>query len=251
MGNNSQLKDHYAELQNLIAQKSGYVYIYVSNESPVNVFFDNLQVVHTRGPILEETHYYPFGLTMAGISSKALNFGKENKRGYAGNEIQNKEFSDGYGLDFYDFNARTYYQQIGRFIQIDPLSEEAEQEGWSPYHYSYDNPVTYSDPDGRCPCLIVPIIQAITAAVAAGTTTYVVVKSYENSDLDLNLNLSIPAATGTGTARPAMGGSAAQLDFAVERQLNNVTKDFAKNSTSQGAAAGGAGAQTGKVFCKE
>ena len=188
---------------------------------------------------------------MAGISSKALAFGNPNNRkGYVGNEIQNKEFIDGSGLDFYDFNARTYDQQIGRFIQIDPLSEEADQEGWSPFHYSYDNPVTYSDPDGKCPCLIIPVVQAITAAVVAGTTTYVVVKSYENSDLDLNL--SLPAATGTGTARPAMAGSAAQLDFAVERQLAKAQKQVAKESgapeTAQAAArTGGAGRALAKL----
>src|SRR5690606_23507284 len=49
VGANSVVKDHFSELQNLIANKSGYVYIYCSNESPVNVFFDNMQVVHTRG----------------------------------------------------------------------------------------------------------------------------------------------------------------------------------------------------------
>jgi RHS repeat-associated protein len=128
--------------------RSGYLYIYVSNESNLNVFFDNLNVSHTNGPILEETHYYPFGLTMAGISSKALTNIAENKRGFNGNELQSKEFFDQSGLDFYDFNARTYDQQIGRFIQVDPLFEDG-QESINPYHFSYSNPIRFADPDGR------------------------------------------------------------------------------------------------------
>eukprot|EP00611_Tribonema_gayanum_P023986 TRINITY_DN5170_c0_g1_i1.p1 TRINITY_DN5170_c0_g1~~TRINITY_DN5170_c0_g1_i1.p1 ORF type:complete len:352 (-),score=-26.23 TRINITY_DN5170_c0_g1_i1:160-1092(-) len=68
---------------------------------------------------MEETHYYPFGLTMAGISSKAA--GKmENKN----DKFQGQPLDDDLGINWYGFKWRNHDPQIGRFIQVDPLSDK-------------------------------------------------------------------------------------------------------------------------------
>ncbi|GAC1490129.1 MAG: hypothetical protein NVS1B13_19720 [Flavisolibacter sp.] len=87
---------------------------------------------------------------MSVISSKALNFGgPSNKYKFGGKELNNGEFSDGGRLELYDFQARNYDPQIGRWWSNDP---KAHKSVWiSPDNYCLNNPIRFSDPGGKFP----------------------------------------------------------------------------------------------------
>lgn len=88
--------------------------------------------------VLEDTNYYAFGLTIAGISAKAP--GKlENRSKYNGYELNSN-----FDLNVYESFYRTHDPQLGRWWQIDPKPNNSE----SPYVAMGDNPISQMDPLG-------------------------------------------------------------------------------------------------------
>ncbi|WP_313491974.1 RHS repeat-associated core domain-containing protein [Sphingobacterium multivorum] len=122
--------------------QNGYVVVYISNQTQKANWFDNLHISFTKGILLEETHYYAYGLPIAGLSSQAATATKQRQR------YQDNEYIQELGLNWMDFNNRAYDPQLGRFLGMDALADEGGQHTLSPFHAMGCDPVNMIDPLG-------------------------------------------------------------------------------------------------------
>jgi RHS repeat-associated protein len=113
-----------------------YAVLFVANESPTDVYFDDLEIEHTR-LIWQENAYYPFGM---GI--KPLDYEPEGSSGflYNGKELDEE-------TNLYDYESRSVDIQLGRFTGVDGHSENYYDT--SPFTYVGNNPISRIDPDGK------------------------------------------------------------------------------------------------------
>ena len=142
----------------VIEDKGKYSYVYNYTDH-----LGNIRLSYAKNPvgnvitIVEESHYYPFGLKHRGYNTGKQIFEIEiaelklkpappyfrngNNYKYNGKELQEE-----LGLNVYDYGARFYDPAAPRFWQIDPLAETSRR--FSPYSYALDNPVFFIDRDG-------------------------------------------------------------------------------------------------------
>jgi RHS repeat-associated protein len=120
----------------VVVDGSNYEYQYFLQDH-----LGNTRITFNSGGIIQEDSYYPYGMNMAGLSHIS---GEDlpNKYRYNGKELQ-----DDFGLGWYDYGARFYDAQLGRWHVVDALAEKAYD--WTPYRYAFNNPINILDPDGN------------------------------------------------------------------------------------------------------
>ena len=101
---------------------------------------------HSSGQpeVMQQTTYYPFGYTLEQSNYYSL-WSEMNKNLYNGKELQDDELG-GVRLDWYDYGARMYDSQLGRWNSVDRFAEKYAS--LTPYHYAANNPIYYIDING-------------------------------------------------------------------------------------------------------
>jgi len=120
----------------------------------------------SEGEIVQDNHYYPFGLSMNN-PDYTTSADPENRYQYNDEQlisqrrclkdIEGREPQSGWvgwhisklGIGLLDYGARWYDPAIARFTTTDLLAEDFAS--WSPYAYTFNNPIRFTDPRGMAP----------------------------------------------------------------------------------------------------
>uniref|UniRef100_UPI0004930060 RHS repeat-associated core domain-containing protein n=1 Tax=Chryseobacterium hispalense TaxID=1453492 RepID=UPI0004930060 len=150
-------------------ENNKYIYNYVDHLGNVRLsYFHNGSGIE----VLEENNYYPFGLKHEGYNALAGNPAYQYK--YNGKELQE--------TGMYDYGARFYMPDIGRWGVVDPLSELQPRQ--NPYGYTLNNPIYFNDPTGMIGERSNNYI-ASTDVVRTKDGSYKVVGAYDDGDTNI------------------------------------------------------------------
>lgn len=169
------------------------------------------------GNVRERIEYYPFGTYRARQDLDA-SFPDVNYT------FTGQEDDDETGL--YNYNARLYDPELGRFISADSIvPEPGNLQAFNRYSYCANNPLIYVDPSGNFPWVAFAIGAAI-GALSAGVQS------------DWNLQAMAIGAIVGGISGSVFSGVEGAVAGLVKGSITNATVAGAVSGAAGGAAAG-------------
>ncbi len=122
-----------------------YIYQYKDHLGNIRLSYqdlDNNGTIDQHTEIKEEKHYYPFGMVQKGYNNTIV--GRDHQYGFQEQEEQNE-----LGLNWIQFKWRNHDPAIGRFMTIDPLTEEYMD--WGAYVFSGNRVIDARELEGLEP----------------------------------------------------------------------------------------------------
>ncbi len=215
----------------------------------------NVRVVtDENGQVLERHDYLPFGeecTTGACAANPGVGAGQPRK-------FTGKERDAETGLDY--FGARYYSSRIGRFTTVDPAyllqANLLDPQRWNKYAYARNNPLKYTDPDGRLIDIIADAGFIAYDLIDIGVTRFTggEVSATQQAALAADIAAAaIPFATGAGVA--IRGGARAEHAIDAGRagalvQANRAVGKAAEAKIAAEVVEGGGSILGSQVCCK-
>jgi RHS repeat-associated protein len=134
---------HEYLMREYTVKEAGYAFVYVSNENAtmVETYFDDVTMTHSKGNVIQYNEYYASQL------QTSQSWTRENVTG--NNFLANGSTELNPTSNFYDLEYRTFDPVLMRMNGVDPMADQFSS--LTPYNYSFNDPVTYTDPSGACP----------------------------------------------------------------------------------------------------
>jgi RHS repeat-associated protein len=205
--------EFFGHAEGFVASGS-YVYQYKDQLGNVRMSFDKGQNGTAR--ILDENHYYPYGLKHAGYgSTNLISNNAAHKYRYNSREWQDEEALNLTAMDF-----RMYDNALGKFYGMDALSEKNHY--LSPFQFGNGNPVFWADPTGLDSGMQ-GWLQEMWNKSGSGVTTWTNIGgAFESNNGDIVQYQSIDAGVSSGGGSGAAAGGGNSGGFGVGGNIKNI-----------------------------